>query len=70
MCDCLQKMNDKIKDKLHPNAEHISVNNLEYMSGKLFSTFEVSLPDKKKPIKVNVLYSNCPFCGEPYGKTE
>ena len=66
MCDCWRDIKEGLKEKHFPDAESISNMNLEYLSGRTFSTYEVKLPGKKKPKTVPVLHSYCPHCGKKY----
>lgn len=67
MCNCIQTVKEKMKE-FHPDAESISFENQELLSGRLFSTLEIMIPGKKKPQKELLLHSYCPICGKPYEK--
>lgn len=67
MCNCIEERATQLKEKFYPNAESVSLQNVELLSGKLFSEIEIKLPNVKKPKTVNLLYAYCPFCGKPYG---
>ena len=70
MCNCNKEMCDKIKAKLYPEAEHVSDQSRELLSGRTYSEFEITLPERKKPEIINVLHSYCPHCGERYEAKE
>ena len=70
MCNCNQEMRDKIKAKLYPDAELVSDQSRELLSGKTFSKFEITIKGRKKPETINILHSYCPHCGERYEAEE
>lgn len=65
MCNCIAKAEERLRE-LYPTAEEVSIVNVELCSGKLYSTFEVKFPNKKKPEEKLLLHSYCPICGEKY----
>lgn len=65
MCDCIKNTVNKFKE-MYPEAENISYQNIEMLSQRVYSTVEIKLPDKKKPIERLVLHSYCPICGKKY----
>jgi hypothetical protein len=65
MCNCIKESKNKIQEK-YPEATNISFSNLELFSQRLYSEVEISVPNKKKPIKLNIIHSHCPICGQKY----
>ena len=69
MCNCINEVKQMMKETF-PNAESISFENVEMLSGRIFSTLEIKLPNKKKPQKQLLLHSICPMCGKAYEDKE
>lgn len=69
MCNCVNETVAKFKE-MYPDAERVSYQNIELMSGKVYSTIELKLKDKKKPIEKMLLHSYCPTCGKKYEEGE
>lgn len=57
--------------QLYPSAIEIS-GQYEMLSGRSYSEYTITLPDKKRQTVVPLLHSHCPHCGLPYetGKKE
>lgn len=69
MCDCVNQTTERLKG-MFPEAESIEFVNQELLSKKLFSTVEIKVAGKKKPMKQYLLHSYCPICGHKYGEAE
>lgn len=67
MCNCIQEIQDKVRERIAPESERVSIDH-EMLSGKTYSTAFCYIPGKKKPTEKMVLHSLCPFCGERYEK--
>lgn len=67
MCNCVREAENKFKE-LYPDAENIEYENVEMLSGKVYSTVNVTLKGKKKPKRQLLLHSYCPICGQKYDK--
>ena len=66
MCNCVEKINGKVKEKLNVDNGSVLV---EMFSGKTYSEFQF-INEKGKNKSQLILHSHCPFCGEPYEKKE
>lgn len=67
MCDCITKTTEKLKD-LFPDAMSVEYENIELLSGRVYSTINITLQGKKKPKKQYLIHSYCPMCGEKYAE--
>lgn len=66
MCKCRFEAMEKIRENMLPEAESISLDHVEMLSGRTYDTASVRMPGQKKEKKINVLHQFCPFCGEKY----
>ena len=66
-CNCIKEIEAKFKE-LYPEAESIEYQNIEICSKRVYSTIEVKMPNRKKPVEKMLLLSYCPHCGAEYEK--
>lgn len=69
MCNCMQTVQEKIRERVMPEAERVSIDH-EMLSGRTYSTAYCTIPGKKKRVEKLILHSFCPFCGEKYDKED
>ena len=67
MCNCIKETEKRFRE-LYPDAEAIEYENVELLSGKVYSTVNIVAQGKKKPKKQLLLHSYCPICGQKYEK--
>jgi hypothetical protein len=65
MCDCQRFIAGQLQSKGYENPQNM---NLELLSGRTFSQWEIVAAGRKR--QVPVLHSFCPHCGKPYIKPE
>jgi len=65
MCNCIKEMLSKTREKF-PGCEKVSFDNMELLSGKIFSDVSVTMPGAKKPRTFHILHTFCPICGKRY----
>jgi hypothetical protein len=69
MCNCIKELEEKLKTNYksdYPELENAKLINVEVLSGRIYSTVEIHIKGKKKPITQYILHSHCPICGKKY----
>lgn len=66
MCNCYNEMREKIKERIFPDATFIFNMDMDLLSGRTLSHYEVTIPGKRKKEEIVVGHSYCPHCGKRY----
>lgn len=66
MCDCITRINTKLKDGGHNSRLGVTINFTTGTAYASIQTVKDDISNRKKP--VNVYPTFCPFCAERYEK--
>ena len=69
MCDCVEKLNEKLKErntKISVSLSWSAENGIGSLANPIIVTEKADNANRKKPVRL--LASYCPFCGEKMEK--